>query len=109
VSHVHAITAGATASVKVERLALLMTVQDLGQFAVAEHNASAHETVWPVAGDLLETLKDIRGERTSTELAREFLIVDWQELARLVDTTGDIEGGDDLSGSLRRWGFFAET
>jgi hypothetical protein len=109
VSHMHTVTAGATASVKVEGLTLLMAVQDLVQLAVAEHNASAHETVWPVAGDLLEPFKEVRGERGGTELTGELLIVDGQELAGLIDTTGDIERGHDLAGSLGRWGFFAQT
>ena len=109
VSHVHAVTAGATASVKVEGLTLLMAVQNLVQLAVAEHNASAHEAMRAVAGDLLEALKDFWGEGGGTELAGELLIIDGQELAGLVNTTRDIEWGNDLAGSLGCWGCFSEA
>jgi hypothetical protein len=109
VAHVHAVTAGATASVKVKGLTLLMAIQDLVQLAVTEHNASAHESMRAVAGDLLEALKDIRGERGGAKLAGKLLIIDRKKLARLINTTGDIERGNDLAGSLGCWGFFGET
>lgn len=57
VPHVHTIAARATAGVEIERLALLMAVKDLVQLTVAEHNASAHETVRTVAGHLFKALQ----------------------------------------------------
>lgn len=100
VSHVHTITTRTTASVQVERLALLMQVEDLGQVTVTEHNAAAHESVRPVASDLLEALKDGRSQRASAELLHQFVVVDREQFARLIHTTRDIERCHDLAGRL---------
>lgn len=86
-----------------------MAVQDLVQLTVAEHNASAHETVRAVAGDLLKAREDIRCEWCGSELSNQFVIVHRQKLAGLIDATGDIERRDDLTDGLYRGGFFGEA
>jgi Ni,Fe-hydrogenase III small subunit len=109
VSHVHAVTAGSTSSVEVERLALLMAVQDLSQLAVTEHNAAAHETVRAVAGHLLEALEQVGSERSGAELANKLVVVDGQQLASLIDTSRHIERGNDLTDGLRGGRLFGEA
>lgn len=100
VPHVHAIAAGPATSVKEEGLSLLVPIKDLSQFTVAEHNASAHESVWAMASDLLEALEDIRGERGGPEFSHKLVIIHGQEFAGLIDTTRDIERSDNLPNGL---------
>lgn len=99
-SNVHAVTTRSTARVEEEGLTLLMLVQNLRQVTVTEDNASAHETMRPVASHLLEALQKCSIDRCGAKLACELLIVDRQELARLIDSAGDIEWCDDLANGL---------
>ena len=110
VPHVHAVATRATSRVEIERLTLLMAVQDLAELAVTEHNAAAHKTVWTVTSHLLKALEQIRGERARAELANQLVIVDGKKLSRLIDAARDIERGDNLASGLGGIGsLFGET
>jgi hypothetical protein len=91
-TEMHRVGGRSTSSVKEERLALLISVEDFLKVAVGEEHSTAEEDVRTVTGELFEALKKLRGNAPGSELVQELLIVDG----------GDVSGGVNLSGNLPR-------
>lgn len=80
-SNVHTIAGRSATSVEEERLALLITIQDNIQISVTENNASAHESMWLVSRNSLESLQ--------RALSRQQLCAKLLHQAHVVDGLGD--------------------
>lgn len=97
----HTVTTGTTPSIKVERLALLMTVQNLVELTVTEDNATAHETVRAMTRYFLEALEQVWSERSRSKLTDELVIVNWQKLTSLIHASRHVERSNNLADGLR--------
>lgn len=75
-AQVHAVAAGSTAGVEVERLALFVAVEDQVEFAVGEKGASAEQRVCSSTCELLKAREQGLVNVARPELIDELVIVD---------------------------------
>ena len=99
-SDVHTIAARSASSVKEKGLTFLISIEDEVQFAVTKHNASAHEPVRTMPGNLMKSFEQFLADKVRAEFSDQLVIVYRQQLARLVDAPRDIEGSNYLLDSL---------
>mmetsp|Transcript_22286 Transcript_22286/g.40006 ORF Transcript_22286/g.40006 Transcript_22286/m.40006 type:complete len:220 (+) Transcript_22286:1498-2157(+) len=73
--HVHALGRGTPPCVKVERLPLLVPVQQLLQVSVREEQTSSEESVSLLASQAFHALDQIRGDGVASEILDQFVVV----------------------------------
>lgn len=105
----HTIATRSTARVEIERLALLMAIQDQAQITMAEDNPPTHESMWTAARDFLKALQQLWRDRCGAELPYQLVVVHRQQLARLIHAAGDIEWCYNLAGRFLVIGFLREA
>ena len=91
VAHVERVCRGPSTSVQVERLALLVGVQNLLKVALAEENAASDESMRLLADRALQSLDQLRRDREASVLVDQFVIVDTGVVLRT-----DLERRDDV-------------
>lgn len=109
VSDVHAVAARPTPSVEVKWLPLFIAIKNQVQVTVAEDNSSAHKSMRPTSSYSFEALKQFFGYTSRSKFPNQFIIVNGEKLARLVDTTRHIERSHNLSDCLGRGGLLGQA
>lgn len=85
VADVHAVGARTATGVEEKGLALLVSVEDVLEFAVAEDDATAHEAVGAVARDSFEPLEEGLVDALGAELDNQLVVVDGLDVSMFID------------------------